>query len=46
LLVPGEFCPVDDRSKKQVKRYLSALENVKIDIDKGNLVVKVRFTKI
>jgi len=44
LLVPGEFCPVDDR--KRGRKYVSALENVKIDIDKGNLVVKVRFTKI
>ena len=33
-------------SKKQVRRYISALENIKIDICKGKLVVKVKFTKI
>ena len=44
LLVPGEFCPVDDR--KRGRRCISALENIRIYIDKGNLVVKVRFTKI
>jgi len=44
LLVPnGTFL---SRSKKQVRRYISALENIKIDICKGKLVVKVRFTKI
>jgi len=44
LLIPnGAFMA---RSKKEVKRYLSALENIKIDIYKGNLVVKVKFTKI
>jgi len=42
LLVPnGTFL---SRSKKQVRRYISALENIKIDICKGKLVVKVRFT--
>lgn len=34
------------KSKKQVRRYISALENIRIDIDKGKLAVKVRFTKI
>ena len=34
------------RSKKKVGRYISVLENIKIDIDKGELVVKVRFAKI
>lgn len=44
LLIPnGTFWA---RSKKEVRRYISALENIKIDIDKGKLVVKVRFTKI
>ena len=44
LLVPNSTFL--SRSKKQVKRYISALENIRIDIDKGKLVVKVRFTKI
>ena len=44
LLVPnGTFL---SRSKKEVRRYISALENIKIDICKGKLVVKVKFTKI
>jgi len=44
LLIPnGAFMA---RSKKEVKRYLSALENIKIDIYKGKLVVKVKFTMI
>jgi len=44
LLVPnGTFL---SRSKKQVRRYISALENLKIDICKGKLIVKVKFTKI
>ena len=44
LLVPnGTFMA---RSKKEVRRYISALENLKIDICKGKLIVKVKFTKI
>ena len=44
LLVPnGTFL---SRSKKEVRRYISALENIKIDICKGKLVVKVKFTKL
>ena len=44
LLIPnGTFLA---RTKKQVRRYISSLENIKIDICKGKLVVKVKFTKI
>lgn len=49
LIRDGLLVPYGTRwagSKKQVKQYLSALENIKIDIDKGNLVVKVKFAKI
>ena len=44
LLVPNDIFMA--RSKKQVRRYISALENIKIDICKGKLVVKVKFAKI
>ena len=44
LLIPnGTFW---DRSKKRVRGYISALENIKINIDKGELIVKVKFIKI
>ena len=44
LLIPnGTFIA---RSKKEVRRYISALDNIKIDICRGKLVVKVKFTKI
>jgi len=44
LLVPnGTFMA---RSKKEVRRYISALDNIKIDIYKGKLAIKVKFTKI
>ena len=44
LLIPnGTFL---SRSKKQVRRYISALENIKIDICKGKLAVKVKFKNI
>ena len=44
LLIPnGTFMA---RSKKEVRRYISALDNIKIEICKGKLVVKVKFTKI
>ena len=44
LLIPnGTFIA---RSKKEVRRYVSALDNIKIDICRGKLVVKVKFTKI
>ena len=33
------------RSKKRVRRYISALENIRIDIDKGKFVVKVKFKR-
>ena len=43
LLIPrGAFLA---RSRRQVRRYITAVENIKIEIDKGNLVVKVKFTK-
>jgi len=44
LLIPNGTCLA--RSKKQVRQFISALENIRIDIDKSKLVVKVRFTKI
>ena len=44
LLIPnGTF---GDRNKRQVRGYISALENIKIDIDKGELIVEVKFTKM
>jgi len=44
LLIPnGTFMA---RSKKEVRRYISALDNIKIDIYKGKLAVKVKFTEI
>src|SRR3972149_5986963 len=43
LLVPNDIFMA--RSKKHVRRYISALENIKIDICKGKLVVKVKFAK-
>ena len=44
LLIPnGTFMA---RSKKEVRRYISALDNIKIDICKGKLDVKVKFAKI
>ena len=44
LLIPnGTFW---SENKKRARLYISALENIKIDIVKGKLIVKVRFTKI
>ena len=34
------------RNERQVREYISALKNIKIDIGKGRLAVKVSFTKI
>ena len=44
LLIPNGS--LFNRNRKRVRRYVAALENIQIDIDKGKLVVKVRFTKI
>ena len=44
LLIPNGTSMA--RSKKEVRRYISALDNIKIDICKGKLAVKVKFTKI
>lgn len=48
LIREGLLIPTDthmSRSRKQVRRYIASLENVKIDIEKGKLAVKVKFTR-
>ncbi len=43
IVVPSGFVSVQNR--KKVKRYMSIIEDVKIDIDKENINVKVKLKK-